>query len=594
MKMTSHRTFHDWRTAYKGNSFSIGDMVSEVLARCSQTDPAWITLLSEMQLRAQAEMLHQRALEEGSNPAYLPLYGIPFAVKDNIDVKGLPTTAACPDFSYIAKETAPVVQHLMDAGAILVGKTNMDQFATGLVGVRSPYGAVPNSFNPEYISGGSSSGSASVVARGLVAFSLGTDTAGSGRVPAGCNNIVGLKPSRGALSIRGVVPACRTLDCVSIFSLTVEDAEDVYRIAAQYDVQDPYSRHPEIKPRNPASTPVFAYPERLEFFGDTLAAESYYAAFAHLESLDIQLVPIDFSLLHRLANLLYDGPWVAERYAALADFFEEHKQDMDPIVAQIIGSATHFSAADAFKAEYTRKDLLRGITRYIQRFDALVVPTAPTIYTIDAVLADPLQLNTRLGTYTNFVNLADWCALALPGPMRGDGLPAGITLIGPTWGEPHLMDFAKIYSRHFPWTLGNSQRQNPVASFPEYAHIAVVGAHLSGMPLNNELTERRAIFVTRSKTSANYRLFHLTDNTTPKPGLIRCENGMEQELEIWALPMEEFGSFVTGIASPLGIGHIELENGDMVQGFLCESWAVKDAPDISAYGGWRSFVNRHM
>jgi len=591
-------TLGEWRAQLKGRKPSRADY-APFLARPKESDNAWITLLDDDKLRAQLEALDERLALAGGDVERLPLYGVPFAVKDIIDVAGWPTTAACPAYSYAATSDASAVARLRAAGAIVVGKTNLDQFATGLVGTRSPYGAVANTFKPEYVSGGSSSGSASVVARGLVPFSLGSDTAGSGRVPAAFNNIVGLKPTRGWLSTSGVVPACRTLDCVSVFALTVEDAERVASIAGGFDAGDPYSRAslPDTTARL-SSTPRFAVPAALDFFGDELAAAAFGAATHRLRALDVALVEIDFSPFAELAALLYQGPWVAERYVTMERLLRTDPEAVNPIVRQIATGAARFSAADAFKAEYRRAELARAIERILSDFDALVVPTTPTIYTIAAVQNDPLTLNSRLGTYTNFTNLADLAALALPADFRSDDLPAGITLIARAGRDHALAAFGKRWQRATGLPLGATGQAGRDASGadpavvepPGVVRIAVVGAHLTGQPLNHQLTTRGAKFVERCTTAACYRLFALRGTTPRKPGLARHERGRSIEVELWDLPTGQVGAFVAEIPAPLGLGTVELADGRTVKGFICEPYGLEGAEDITEYGGWRAFL----
>lgn len=570
------------------------DVVDEVYARiAADGDPAlWIAIVPQEQARARAAGL--TALDSALR-AKLPLYGIPFAVKDNIDVAGMPTTAACPAFSYIPERSATVVEKLEAAGAILVGKTNMDQFATGLVGTRSPHGAVPNAFRPEYISGGSSSGSAVTVARGKVSFSLGTDTAGSGRVPAGLNNIVGLKPSRGLISARGVLPACQSLDCVSVFALTVPDAVAVLNAARGHDSADPWSRDLKLSAPPLPERFTFALPEQLEFHGDAHALHAFNAAVDRLEGLGGKAVRIDFSLYLEVAALLYEGPWVAERLAAIRPFFEKHADQVHPVVRKIIEGAVKYSAADLF-AGLTRIEALRKTAAQLwNRADVMLVPTAPTAYTIAEALAEPFLNNRRLGHYTNFVNLLDLAACAVPASMRPDGLPIGITLIAPSGSDLMLADLAQRFHQLTGLKLGALDETlpppEPVAFAGDIVRIAVVGAHLSGLPLNHQLTERGARLEKATRTSARYRLFALPGTVPPKPGMVRdAEHGSAIELEVWRLPLNAYGSFVAGIPSPLGIGQIELQNGEWVQGFICENWAVHGAEEISKLGGWRAFL----
>ena len=590
-------TLTQWREAYRSGALQVREAIQSFLAG-AEADAAWISRLDAQQLESQLTALAARLVATNGELSRLPLYGVPFAVKDNIDAAGWNTTAACPAYSYAAQSDATVVQRLRAAGAIVVGKTNLDQFATGLVGTRSPYGAVSNAFRPEYVSGGSSAGSASVVARGLVPFALGTDTAGSGRVPASFNNIVGLKPTRGWWSTTGVVPACRTLDCVSVFALTVEDAEEIARIVGAVDATDPYSRAAPTHMNSALPSLRFAVPERLEFCGDSLAQAAFASALDAMRELGAEIVPIDFAVFRELADLLYQGPWVAERFIAVEALLKRDPQALQPVLRGIVEGATKFSALDAFKAEYQRAALARKIHDALSGFAALVVPTTPTIYTIAQVNADPLQLNSRLGTYTNFTNLADLSALALPAGMRADDLPAGITLISTAWEDFALADFGKRWQRHVGLPLGatglplRSDRTSSVVGPPLASHVrlAVVGAHLTGMPLNHQLTSRRAVFVERSRTAASYRLFALANTTPPKPGLVKSASGAPIEIELWDIPLAQFGSFVAEIPTPLGIGTLELEDGRSVKGFICEPIGLEGARDISSFGGWRAYV----
>lgn len=590
-------TIREWRAELANRKLD-ESVYAPFLAASNEADNAWITLLDEEKLREQLDALAERAAAAGGADE-LPLYGVPFAVKDIIDVAGWPTTAACPAFAYVAEQDAPVVARLRAAGAVVVGKTNLDQFATGLVGTRSPYGAVPNSFDPAYVSGGSSSGSATVVARGLVPFSLGSDTAGSGRVPAAFNNIVGLKPTRGWLSTRGVVPACRTLDCVSVFALTVDDALEIAALAGGFDGADPYSRTslPDPAARF-AAAPRLAVPSALEFFGDALAEAAFGAALERLRALGVELVEIDFAPFAELAALLYQGPWVAERYVTMERLLQTDPEAVNPVVRQIASGAARFSAADAFKAEYRRAELARTIDRALSEVDALVVPTTPTIYTIAAVQSDPIALNTRLGTYTNFTNLGDLAALALPADFRADRLPAGITLIARAGRDYALAAFGRQWQRATRLPLGATGRAFDATVDAEAravpprrtVRIAVVGAHMTGLPLNHELTSRGAVFAERCRTAACYRLFALANTTPPKPALARRADGKSIEVELWDLPEAQVGSFVAGIPPPLGIGTVELEDGRCVKGFICEAYGIEGARDITEYGGWRTFV----
>lgn len=587
MTQTTAWTISEWQRAYHSGAITPSEALLALRASLNPQDPAWIYILSESEIAQQIDQLH--------SPDEQPLYGIPFALKDNIDAAGLPTTAACPAFAYTAEADATLVARLKAAGAILLGKTNLDQFATGLVGTRSPYGAVPNSFKPEYVSGGSSSGSAVTVARGLVPFSIGTDTAGSGRVPAGFNNIVGLKPTKGRFSIHGVVPACKSLDCTSVFALCVEDAETVAGIIEGFDPADGYSRKQPHPARLLPAQPRFGIPAELPFFGDSEQEKAWHNTLSQLEQQGVELVPMDFSDMQTLAQLLYGGPWVAERHAAVGEFMRDQADKMNPVVRGIIEQAANFNATDAYRAEYRRAELVRSIQQTMASVDALLVPTAPRLPTIAEVEADPVAVNSQLGTWTNFVNLADCSALALPAGLRDDGLPFGITLIAPAWQDTALAEFGKKWQSSLTGSRGATGQplalETSAAPVPEgHVRLAVVGAHLSGMPLNTQLTERFARLVESSTTAPEYRLYALPNTTPPKPGLVKVKDGGEIQVELWDIPVDQFGSFVALIPAPLGIGTLSLKDGRNVKGFICEKKATEGATDITELGGWRAYI----
>ena len=531
---------------------------------------------------------------QASGPKGKPLYGVPFVVKDNIDVAGLATTAACPAFAYRPGKSAFVVERLERAGAIVIGKTNLDQFATGLVGVRSPYGIPRNALRADLIPGGSSSGSATAVGAGLVPFSLGTDTAGSGRVPAAFNGIVGLKPSLGALSASGVVPACRTLDTVSIFALNVADAFAVFQATCAFDEKDAYCR--PFPPPALSALPggirlgVPRADQRL-FFDDKDASAAFSQDLALAESLGARIVEFDFEPFAEVARALYEGPWVAERYAAVKSLIESHPEALHPITRAIIEGARKFDAVAAFEAFYRLADQKRKTSRVWSEFDAMLVPTAPRPYTIAEVEADPIRLNSRLGTYTNFVNLLDLCAIAVPSSLRADGLPSSVTLIAPAGADGLIAGVAAaIQARSGVSASQPTQAKSPSRS--DRIEIAVVGAHLLGLPLNRELIELGASFSREVETTPDYRLFALTGSNPAKPGLLRVGEGAGAAIkaELWTLDPAGFGAFVAKIPAPLGIGTIRLKDGGSVKGFLVEAEAVKAAEDISRFGGWRAYL----
>jgi len=595
------------RSGYLANRFTPAEVMTRLMDRADGAEQrhVWISRLSRGEVMAHVQSLERRSIGD------LPLYGIPFVIKDNIDLAGVATSAACPPFSYTPVRSATVVQRLLDAGAIPLGKTNLDQFATGLVGTRSPHGACRNSFDGRYISGGSSSGSAVAVATGLASFSLGTDTAGSGRVPAAFNNLIGLKPSLGRLSTRGVVPACRSLDCVSIFALTAGDAAAVLDAAEDYDPEDPYARKVGNAPiggtgigragTGPADVTGLRFgvprPGQLQFFGDAEYARLFEAAIRRLESSGGTLVEIDFAPFLEAARLLYEGPWVAERYAAIGRFMESHPGALHPVTAQIIAGAKRHSAVEAFEAQYRLKALQRESGAAWVGADVIVTPTAGTIYSIAAVEADPIRLNAALGYYTNFLNLFDLAGVAVPAGFRGDGLPFGITLIGPASTDRALLALADTVHRSCATTLGATRWPLSPASSEApalaagYVAMAVCGAHMQGLPLNAQLRDRGAYFMQRTHTSPRYRLFALPGGPPQRPGLVRVSSGgAAVEIEVWALPSEQLGSFQAGVPAPLGIGKVELKDGTQIPGFICEGYASEGATDITGYGGWRAYI----
>jgi allophanate hydrolase len=559
-------------------------------------DPAiFIALRDERDALAEAEALAKK------DASALPLYGVPVAVKDNIDVAGLATTAACPAFSYLPAQDATAVARLRAAGAIVIGKTNLDQFATGLVGVRSPYGIPVNPIRKDLVPGGSSSGSAVAVAAGLVPLALGTDTAGSGRVPAMLNNIVGLKPSLGLVSTAGVVPACRTLDCVSVFSLTVDDAMAALRVMAAPDGADPFSRNrPLAAMTAPSAKLRLGIPRngQLIFFGDKHAEQAYAAAAQRWSALGAELVPFDLEPFYETARLLYEGPWVAERYLVIRNMLASSPESIHPVTREITAAGSRLTAADTFAALY-RLQGLRGVAdRILANLDAIVLPTVPTAYTTEQVLANPIELNSRLGTYTNFVNLLDLCGLALPSAMRSNGIPFGITLLAPAGHDAQLASIGRMFHADTKLAVGaRGLPQPPLAPLPATADdeiaIAVVGAHLSGMALNGELQALGGRLLEEAITAPDYKLYAL-DTTPPKPGMLRVEpgTGTAIKLELWALSAAAFGKFVAAIPPPLSIGTIRLADGRGVKGFIVEPAAVNGARDISSFGGWRAFVTK--
>ena len=535
--------------------------------------PIWISRFSEGEVLAQLEAADVAG----------PLYGVPFAVKDNIDVAGLPTTAACPDFSYLPARHAPVVERLVQAGAIVVGKTNLDQFATGLVGTRTPYGICSSVFDSRYISGGSSSGSAVAVAKGQVAFALGTDTAGSGRVPAAFNALVGLKPTRGLLSTRGVVPACRSLDCVSLFAQNVADAELLLELSAGFDAEDAFSRERVAVSALGDARPRLAVPraEDLEFFGDDESAALFLTAVERAKSLGAEITRFDLSPFREAAALLYAGPWVAERLTTVEALLAKKPEAVHPVVRSIVEGGRGYGADATFRAFHRLAELRLRAAHVLADCDALLLPTAPSHYTIQELLDNPLELNARLGTYTNFVNLLDLSALAIPAGFKRSGLPFGVTFMAPAFHDMRLLSLGRNF-------VGETQATKGPA--PDCVWLAVAGAHLSGQPLNHELTSRGARRIRTTKTAPEYRLYAL-DTVPPKPGLVHTpgETAHAIEVEIWELTREAFGSFVAQIPAPMTIGMTRLSDGSLVKGFSCEPYALTGAREISQFGSWRAF-----
>jgi allophanate hydrolase len=569
-------------------SLAVADPIAAVEAAIqadhAHADPAlWITRLPDQAIRTRAATL----AAEGPNGR--PLWGVPFAVKDNIDVAGLPTSAACPDYAYTPEADAPAVRALLDAGAVLIGKTNLDQFATGLVGVRSPYGVPRNVFSPDRVPGGSSSGSACAVAAGIVPFALGTDTAGSGRVPAMFGNIVGLKPTLGSVSSRGVVPACRSIDTISVFARTVDQALVIQRVIAAFDADDPYSRPAPFPHLRRGATPpalrVRVAANRESCTADVAAATDRVAALLHAS-------PVDIAPFLEIARLLYDGPWVAERTAALADFLASHADACHPVTRAILEGGKLRGAVDAFQAFHKLAQARRLAARLFQECDALLLPTAPFCPTLDALAQDPVAPNSRLGTFTNFVNLCDLAAIAVPAGFGADGLPVGVTLVGPAWSEGRLAALADQVHRACASTVGATGMPLPQAALPDARQpdetaLFCVGGHMAGLPLNGQITQLGGRFVRVAHTEPVYRLYALGQ----RPGMVRASDGAAIAGEVWAIPTGAIGALLAQVPSPLGFGTVALDDGPCL-GFLAEAHFIAEAPDITSFGGWRNWIGR--
>jgi len=578
---------HALRSAYTAGTLDVGQVIAEVLKRIAAAgdDRVWITRTPDQELREAAARLDARRGEI----ARLPLYGVPFAVKDNIDVAGLATTAACPGFSYQPEQSAEVVRRLVEAGAIVVGKTNLDQFATGLVGVRSPYGVARNPFDPSFVPGGSSSGSGVAVAAGLVSFALGTDTAGSGRVPAGFNNVVGLKPTPGLISTDGVVPACKSLDCVSVFALSCADADAVLQVAAPSQATTAIGKDFRFGVLRHADA---------EFFGDDGYAALYAQAVGRLKAMGGTAVEIDYAPFREAAGLLYGGPWVAERTAAVGAFIEaaDGAAGIWPVTRDIVMSGGEYSAVDAFEGQYELGELKAAALAQMAALDFLVLPTAPTIYRVADLEREPVLYNSHLGHYTNFVNFFGLGALALPAGFRPDGMPFGITLVGAAHCERALLAFGARWQREVLLPLGKTTSQLPAAIHDpvlaeDRVSIAVVGAHMSGLPLNGQLTELGGRLESEGRTAPVYRFYALPGGPPHRPGMVRVAgDGGAIELEVWSLPSAAVGHFLRRIPAPLGLGTVTLADGSGVPGFLCEAHATAGAEDITSLGGWRAYL----
>ncbi len=554
----------------------------------------WIHLLDENELKTYLSNLSDKS------PDDLPLYGIPFAIKDNIDLAGVPTTAACSEYSYIPEKSAFAVQRLIDAGAIPIGKTNLDQFATGLVGTRSPYGAVKNAFDEDYISGGSSSGSAVAVALGQVSFSLGTDTAGSGRVPAAFNNLIGLKPTKGRVSTSGVIPACRSLDCVSLFALNPDDTSTVFNILDCYDPSDSYARaNKDVIDKQSLKVGV-PKNDDLAFFGNQEYEDLFNKAMSTLSEQDFEIIEIDFEPFKQAANLLYQGPWVAERYAAIEEFIEKNADALYPVTREIIAPAKSIDAVKAFKKFYELQELKKQADKVIEQVDFIVTPTAGTNYRIDEVNADPIQTNSNLGYYTNFMNLLDYAAIAIPTGFNKAGFPFGMTLFSKAFSDNELVKTASKILKQQSMLMGATgfnwmpEKHHDVDNKTQSTiDVAVCGAHLSGMTLNHQLTDKGAVLVKSTRTAASYKFYALAGGPPFRPGLIKVnENGAAIEVEVWRMPIEKFGEFMSGIPHPLGIGKAMLEDGEEVNSFICEAYAIEDAEDITHFGSWRNYMKQ--
>ncbi|WP_371365696.1 allophanate hydrolase [Pseudomonas sp. QL9] len=586
------------RAAYREGRSTPRQLIAELRDKAAALNPDYHLFIHLLTL---AELEPYLAALDGKSPEQLPLYGIPFAIKDNIDLAGIPTTAACPAFAYTPPTSATLVQRLVELGAVPLGKTNLDQFATGLNGTRSPYGECPNSVLPEFPSGGSSAGSSLAVALGVASFALGTDTAGSGRVPAALNNLVGLKPSKGLLSNHGLVPACRTLDCITYFTATAAEASELLALSARHDPQDGYSRtNPSWNDGSAFGTPRpfrFGVPraQDLEFFGCNEGPALFAQAIEQLRGIGGSPVEIDFAPFLEAARLLYEGPWVAERYSVAGELIERDPQAVLPVIRAVLEKAPGAGAVELFRAQYRLQELKAQCDAIIAELDCVLTPTIGRPVTLDELHAEPVLRNSQLGYYTNFMNLLDYAALALPSAFMTNGLPWGLTLFGRAFTDQYLLGLGDALQRHnaLPLVGGNALNSPApaVSARSDRARLVVCGAHLDGLALNWQLRQRGARLLEATQSAPAYKLYALAGGPPLRPGMVRvAQGGTAIEVEIWELPSAELGSFLTGIPAPLGLGKVELADGRWETGFICDGWGLAGAEDISHFGGWRAWL----
>lgn len=580
---------------YRNGTLTPRVLIKQLRERAVALNPEFnlfIHILTDAELEPYLVALDARQPDE------LPLYGVPFAIKDNIDLTGIPTTAACPAFAHTAEQDATIVRQLIALGAVPLGKTNLDQFATGLNGTRSPYGACRNSVHPDYPSGGSSAGSSLAVALGVASFALGTDTAGSGRVPASLNNLVGLKATKGLISTAGVLPACRTLDCVTYFTATAAEASRLLALTAVLDSADDYSR------QNPAWNGVqafgapqkgfrFGVPDKLEFLGCSESEALFYVAKAQLEALGGVAVSIDFTPFMTAAKLLYEGPWVAERYHVVGPLIEQQPDAVLPVIRDVLQKAPGTDAVSTFDGLYKLQHFKALCDATLAGLECVLTPTYPRPVTLAELRDEPVKRNSDLGYYTNFMNLLDYAAVAVPVGFMANGLPSGVTLFGRAFTDQYLLGLADALQRAQALTLpGGSQLNAPAlagVAGNDRVQVVVCGAHLDGLALNHQLRQRQGQLVEATQSAAAYRLYALADGK--RPGMIRnSEQGRAIEVEVWEIPSSELGSFLFGIPAPLGLGKVELADGRWLTGFICENYGLQGATDITEWGGWRAWL----
>ncbi|VUS46917.1 Allophanate hydrolase [Klebsiella pasteurii] len=578
---------------YRNGKTTPRRLLAEVRQRAQALNPEFRLFIHILSEEEQEPFL--AALEDLS-PTELPLYGVPFAIKDNIDLAEIVTTAACPAFAYRAEQSATIVAQLIALGAVPVGKTNLDQFATGLNGTRSPYGACRNGYLADYPSGGSSAGSALAVALGVASFSLGTDTAGSGRVPAGLNNLVGLKATKGLISTAGVVPACRTLDCVTFFSATADEASQLLALVAQYDTLDAWSRHnPQWNSRQAFGRPAAGFPRELNFLGCSASERLFTQARQRLTALGGVAVEIEFAPFLAAARLLYDGPWVAERYAVVGPLMARQPEAVLPVIRDVLAKAPDTDATATFKAIYQLQQYKARCDAILETLDCVLTPTYPRPVTLDELQAEPIARNADLGYYTNFMNLLDYAAVSVPCGFMPDGLPSGVTLFGRAFTDQYLLSLADAFQRAERLPLVGGTLLEPPEPERAAGHdrmaLVVCGAHLAGLPLNDQLLARGGRLLQETRSAAHYRLYALADGKRPAMVRDKC-GGAAIAVEVWELPSAEVGSLLAAIPAPLGLGKVELADGRRLTGFICEADGLGEATEITAYGGWRAWLAR--